>query len=138
MPIPLSTAQRMIEAALAQGNKMQLRLSVAIVDEAGFTIALARTDGALLTSPDIALSKAVASAMFRASTGDLEARWPATTPVHAFMAVRTGGRFMAIKGGLPVFEGQQIVGAVGVSGATADNDEEVARVAVQAYGSGSA
>jgi uncharacterized protein GlcG (DUF336 family) len=132
MALKLADTQRMVEAGLARAQELGINISIVIVDSGGYLLGAARMDKAVLISPDIAQGKANASALFRQSGTDLGKRWAPGAPVPAAAFARTGGRFVPSQGGLPVWDGDEVVGAVGVSGARSEQDEEVAQAAIDA------
>ena len=109
-------------------------MAVAVVDAGGFLVAAARMDGAPLVVMDVAIGKAVASALFRVPSGALQERWPPGAPLPASLIALHGGRFVPHQGALPIARGAAVVGAIGASGATAQQDEEVAGAGLAALG----
>ena len=102
-------------------------VSIAVVDEAGALVAFHRMTGAPRFSADFAIAKARTAAAFGADTSRLEELY-ADRPVFAHSFVAQGGYFLG-RGGVPVlFEGE-VVGAIGVSGADAHGEEDLARTA---------
>jgi uncharacterized protein GlcG (DUF336 family) len=135
MPLTLQAIQRMLDAGLTAAVRMGLSVTIVIVDPGGYLLAAIRMDKAPLLSPDIAQGKATAAALFRVSSADLQQRWQPGTPIPTAMSIRMGGRFIPHQGALPIFEGETVVGAVGVSGARSDEDEQIAQAALEAFGS---
>ena len=82
-------------------------------------------------SVDIAVNKAYTSASFQVPTTELQAQ--SGQSWFQSMIVSTQGKIMAVGGCLPVLDSPNIVGAVGVSGGTAEQDQECARAALAAY-----
>ena len=116
MALTLVDAQRMIQAAIAKGHEMQVKLSVAVCDAGGTLLAFSRMDGAIAISTVVAQGKAAASAGFGRPSGALQA-------VIASM----GGRMLPARGAVPVLQDGRLVGAIGASGATAEQDEQCAQ-----------
>lgn len=138
--LPLSQAQRVISAAaglravaaaLQAAEALGVKVNVAVVDAAGVLAAFARMPGAALHSVEIAIDKAYTAASFGLAT----AQWPAILQQHS-AAVREGlvlrPRFVAFGGGLPIVEGQDRIGAIGVSGGSEAQDEAIAQAGLQA------
>ena len=119
MALTLVDAQRMIQAAIAKGHEMQVKLSVAVCDAGGTLLAFSRMDGAIAISTVVAQGKAAASAGF----GALQADSPVIQAVIASM----GGRMLPARGAVPVLQDGRLVGAIGASGATAEQDEQCAQ-----------
>lgn len=120
MPASLSQAERVMQAAQAKAAELGRTVSIAVVDERGDLLALARMDGASYPSPVVAHGKAMASAGVRRPTS-LLADWD-RTPVGDLLQRLYNGQLVFIAGGVPL----ELGGAVGVSGASADEDEMIA------------
>jgi glc operon protein GlcG len=128
--LSLQQARTCIERGLARARALGFQVAIAVVDEAGHLIACDRMDGALWVTPEIARAKANAAAGFRASTLDLEERFSKRMLFADNVATLGDYAFVFGRGGVPVVEGGQVVGAVGVSGAVpADNDHTIADAA---------
>jgi uncharacterized protein GlcG (DUF336 family) len=134
--IDLETATKIVDAAIATGHEMGfLPLTVVVLDDSGTVKAMKREDGASLMRPDIAMGKAWGSLGFGAGSRVLQGR-SETTPgfVNALIEM-SGGRLTPMPGGVLIKNGDgRIVGAVGVTGDTADNDEICALAGVEAVG----
>lgn len=130
-PAAQAAASAAVQAAAQQG----LRVNVAVVDAAGVLAAFLRMPGAPLHSVDIAIDKAYTAASFGLATG----QWAKVLQGHS-AAVREGllqrPRFVAFGGGVPLREGGQLIGAIGVSGASEAQDEALALAGVAAIGLG--
>jgi uncharacterized protein GlcG (DUF336 family) len=125
--VTLTTAIKCIDRGLAKAQELGFLVAIAVVDEAGHLVACYRMDGALWVTPEIARAKANAAAAFRSSTHDLEARFSARQLFAGNVAGLDGHQFVFGKGGVPLLEDGQLLGAVGVSGAVpADNDHVIA------------
>ena len=115
-------------AAAAEG----LALAFAVVDAGGHVVALHRMDGAPWIAPQVALGKAWTAAAYGAPSA---AQGEKMADLHAFSAsisAATGGRFTPQIGGLPVLEGDTVVGGMGASGGTGQQDEDAVRAALSA------
>lgn len=132
-PIMLDEGLQLLQVCVDKMRSMGLRCSIAIVDASGIQVAAARQEGANLLSPDIAFGKAYAAAIFRRSGRELGEAWGPGHPVGSAMVARTGGRFVAAQGSLVLRDGDEVVGAIGVSGARSDQDEEIAQAGVDAF-----
>lgn len=118
---PCLTAEdvRHIAAACrSEATALQLAVTVAITDDSGHLLHLQRLEAKTHTV-DVAIGKARAAALMRNSTAWLEQRVK-ENPAMAALG------FMAIQGGLPLMVGRDCVGAIGVSGAKSDQDEQIA------------
>lgn len=131
----LAGAEVLLEAAKARGSAMGLKLNIAIVDDGGHLLAFARMDGARPASGYTATTKAVAAATFRQPTGPLPAGGEPDLLLNLSLqnaAQASGGKVTSLKGGVPVVIDGQVVGAIGIGGGTGEQDQEVARAAIEA------
>jgi uncharacterized protein GlcG (DUF336 family) len=129
----LAAARRMIDAVEAAAREMKVALSVAVVDSGDQLVAFARMDGADLVTVDLARNKAFSALVNRMPTRDLA---PVVQPGAEFYGYDSlaGGRMVVFAGGMPVERGGVLVGAVGVSGGSSDEDQRAADAAVAAFG----
>ena len=129
--LPLAKAVECIERGVATARELGFLVAIAVVDEAGHLVACHRMDGALWITPEIARAKANAAAAFRASTGELEARFGGARQLFASnVAALDNYQLIFGKGAVPLMADGRIIGAVGVSGAVpADNDHAIADAA---------
>jgi uncharacterized protein GlcG (DUF336 family) len=122
------SARSMVDAALSHASDLGVAVSVAVVDSSGNLVALQRMDGAMFVSPEIASGKAWTSAAFRAPSGTVAENLAPAGGFVSGIASATHGRFMPRQGALPIPDG----GAIGVSGATSAQDEEIAQAGLAA------
>jgi glc operon protein GlcG len=132
----LAGAELIIREARKKAEAMQLKVNIAIVDDGGHLLAFARMDGARPGSGYTAQTKAVTAATFRIPTGPFP---PGTTTPDPLLnislqnaAADSGGKVTTLFGGIPVTIDGQIAGAVGVGGATGEQDAEIARAGIEA------
>ena len=130
MPIALHEAEKLLKAAEESAVSQGLKVSIAVVDSRGDLVATCRLDGARHFTPDIARGKAMVSAMFNAASGTLAER--ANNPIMQTLNQMNLGRLVFGQGALPIVQGDEVLGAVGVSGATAQQDEDTAKAALAA------
>lgn len=133
--LTLAGAQRVIAAALTQAREMQLQVNITVVDKGGHPLAFARMDGARPASAYTSMTKATSAATKLAETGPLGGNDPAGTHLNLAVesaAAQSGGTFTTLRGGVPIVVDDQVIGAVGVGGATGEQDAEIARAGVQA------
>jgi uncharacterized protein GlcG (DUF336 family) len=128
--ITLDQAQAVIAAALAESTAIGTLMNVAVVDAGGNLTAFARQDGAWLGSIDIAVRKARTARYFDMETGALGELSQPGGPL--FNIEVSNGGLITFPGGIPLRIGGEVVGAVGVSGSTVENDRRVAASGVQA------
>jgi uncharacterized protein GlcG (DUF336 family) len=128
--ITLDQAQAVIAAALAESTAIGTLMNVAVVDAGGNLTAFARQDGAWLGSVDIAVRKARTARYFDMETGALGELSQPGGPL--FNIEVSNGGLITFPGGIPLRIGGEVVGAVGVSGSTVENDRRVAAAGIQA------
>ena len=123
--INLSTAQSIIAAAHKKAQEIGQPMNIAVVDSGGNLVAFERMDGAWLGSIDISMKKAWTSRAFDISTKDLGG---VSQPGADFFGIHVsnGGKVMIFAGGVPLKEGKAVVGAIGVSGGSGEQDQAVA------------
>lgn len=131
MAIPGEKAIQMVRSAHAQAAQLDIAVTAVVVDPSGRMIALGRMDRARPITVEIALNKAYTAASFQQPTGELAA--VAGQAWFQSLVVSSNGRIMPGGGALPVVEGGNIVGAIGVSGGTDDQDQKCAEVALASY-----
>ena len=128
----LEQAVACIERGVAKAQSGGFRVAIAVVDAGGHLVACHRMDGALWITPEIARAKANAAAAFRTTTLDMEERFSKGSRALFAGNVASLGDYQLVfgRGGVPIVENGQVVGAVGVSGAVpADNDHAIAEAA---------
>ena len=118
--ISLAMAQTIANAAMDKCKEMGYRVSVTVVDRAGRPIVMLRGDGAGLHTPEGSDRKAYTARTFRAPSADFAKRL-LTDPSVA--GQRDYARVLALAGGLPIKVGDDVVGAVGVSGSPGKDDD---------------
>ncbi len=129
--LTLEGAQKVLAAALAHAEGMGLLFCIAVTDPSGEAIVTARMDGAPRLSAGIALNKAHSVSGFAGMpTG---AWWDAIKDEPALVhGLTQTPRLVVFAGGVGIFSGGALVGAVGVSGGTAEEDAEVAEAGAAA------
>ncbi len=129
--ITLSQAQNVLQAAVNKAQETGTLMNIAIVDAGGNLKAFTRMDDAWLGSIDIAQKKARTARYFDMNSGDLG---PMTQPGGPLYNIEvSNGGLITFPGGIPLTGGDgTIIGAVGVSGSTVDNDYAVANAGAQA------
>ena len=130
MSITLSQAEKVVDAAKAEAVRIGVEVSVVIVDPRGDFKAGFRMDGADWYTAEVCRGKAFISANFGMPSGELEKS--ASAPALQSIFAMQGGRVVYGQGAVPIKQGDQVIGGVGVSGASAQEDEDIAKVAAQA------
>ena len=126
--LTLDAAKRMADAALAEARKNNWLVAVSVVDDGGNLILFQRMDGAKLIAIDISMRKAKTAVYFQGETKALEEE------------ITKGGRtalipiegFMPLQGGFPLMVEGKLVGGIGVSGVTGEQDAQCAAAGVAA------
>lgn len=126
-PLSLEQAQAVMAAAMAEARRQNWTMAVAVVEPNGALVAFERMDGTQYASMQVAQDKARSSALFRRST-----RAFSDSVASGRVQVLTLTGAVAIEGGVPLVIGGRLVGAVGVSGGTAEQDGVVAAAGASA------
>lgn len=126
-PIGLEAAQALVDRAVEAGRARGFRLAIAVVEPSGELVAFGRMDDVQYGSIAVAQAKARSSARFRASSASAEERLAAGR-----MALLAIDGIVPVAGGVPIVVDGRVVGAIGVSGASSAQDDEVARAAIAA------
>jgi glc operon protein GlcG len=122
-PISLYRAQAVIHAALEEARKRNWKMNVAVTDSGGNLVAFQRMDGAMLASIQIAEHKARAAVTFRRPTKVFE---DGINLMHLNYLLAFDG-VIASRGGIPLIEQGDLIGAIGCSGGTDSQDEVVSK-----------
>ncbi len=131
--ITLEEAQRIISAAEYKAQQMGQPMNIAVMDAGRNLMAFQRMDGAWVASIDIAIDKAFTSAGRGLTTREIGEMAQPGQPLFGINTTN-GGRIVIFAGGIPLMRDGEVVGAVGVSGGTVDEDHEVAEAGVTAFG----
>ena len=129
--LTLDDVKVLLAAAERKAREIGVDMDIAVVDDCGQLLCFYRMDNAKITSIEVAINKAFTAAGARKATHEYAAI--AGPGGSAFgIHVSNGGRFMIFGGGVPIFINGQIVGGVGISSGSAEQDREVAQAAVDA------
>ena len=131
MNITLDQAKNAIKASLAKAGELGVKMNIAVVDAGANLTAFARMDGAWLGSVDIAIKKAKTARFFDMNTGEIgNLSQPGGS---LFNIEHSNNGLITFPGGIPIRDSSgQIIGAIGVSGDTVENDHTVAEAGMQA------
>ena len=131
--LTLAAARAMIAAVEAAARSMRVAMSAAVVDGGDQLVAFARMDGADLVGIQLARDKAYTALVNRMSTSELP---PLVQPGAEFYGYDSvaAGRMIVFAGGMPLERNGVLVGAVGVSGGSAEEDQRAVEAAVRAFG----
>jgi len=130
--LTLEGGRAVLAAAQLRAEEIRVPMNIAVVDDGGHLLVFERMDGAKLSSIAISLVKAQAAAMRRAPTGPAMSGDQVNVSVALGLAVAASGHQTPIRGGIPLHVDGQIVGAIGVSAGTEDQDTDVARAGAAA------
>jgi uncharacterized protein GlcG (DUF336 family) len=123
--LTLSDARRVITAAEKKAEEIKQPMNIAVADEGGNLVAHVRMDGAWLGSIDISIKKAYTSRAFDIATKDLASHSQSGGQFFGIHA-SNNGRIMIFAGGIPLKRNGKVVGAIGVSGGSGEQDHAVA------------
>lgn len=134
--LTLDQADTVVRQALARGREMGLKpLTVAVVDDGGNLKAFAREDGpGAALRPQIATGKAFGAVGMGISSRALNERVLERPHFGVALVGASNGRLVPVPGGVLIKNGDEVIGAVGISGDTSDNDEEAAVAGIEAAG----
>ena len=126
-PLTLMQARRVVAAAMAAADRLGYRMAVAVVEPDGSLVAFERREGVQYASLDVAPAKARSAAMYRRPTLVFS-----KAMASGALQVLSLPHAVAVEGGIPLIENDRVVGAIGVSGGTAEQDGVVAAAGVAA------
>lgn len=131
MNITLEQAEKMIAAAKAKSVEIGTKMNIAVVDAGANLLAFGRMDGAWLGSLDISIKKAKTARFFDMNTGDIGGL---SQPGGSLYNIEhSNGGLITFPGGVPVKDANgQVIGAIGVSGSTVEDDHAVAAAGASA------
>ena len=130
--LSIDDARILIEGAEEKSREIGVPMCIAVSDESGNLVAFIRMDGAKISSIDIAISKAFTCAAARKGThvyNQLAVPGKPTFGIHT----TNQGRFSIIGGGLPIVIDDEVVGGIGLSSGTAEEDQIVAQGAIDFF-----
>ena len=131
--ITLEAAEKIVAAAKKKAAEISTLMDIAVVDAGGNLKAFARMDGAWLGSIDISIRKARTARWFDMNTGEIGKLSQPGGPL--FGIEHSNGGLITFPGGVPLKDAKgEVVGAIGVSGSTVENDHAVAAAGAQALG----
>lgn len=132
MKMTLDLAKMLLEAAEKKAKEMGLAEDIAIVDDGANLVAFHRMDHARIGGIDIAQNKAWTSVALQMPTSNLTITAQPGQPSFGINTTNQG-RVVILGGGIPLKAGDVIIGGIGVSGGTSEQDIQVAEAAVQAF-----
>ncbi|MGB0983120.1 MAG: GlcG/HbpS family heme-binding protein [Saprospiraceae bacterium] len=131
MNITLEQAEKMIKVAKQKSVELDTKMNIAIVDAGANLVAFARMDGAWLGSLDISVKKAKTARFFDMNTGAIGGL---SQPGGSLYNIEhSNGGLITFPGGIPIKNANgDVIGAIGVSGSSVENDHAVAEAGVSA------
>ncbi len=132
LTLTLAEARQIIAAGERKAEQIGVPYNLAVVDAGGNLISHVRMDGAWLGSIDISIQKAWTARAFDMATQDLGKMAQAGKPLFGINSTNHD-LVVIFAGGMPVKRGDTVIGAVGASGGTVDQDEKVVEAAVEAF-----
>src|SRR5271154_5661951 len=130
--LTLEGARAVLAAAQRRAEEIRVPMDVAVVDDGGHLLAFERMDGAKPASIAISLVKAQAAALRRAATGPAMTGDQVNLPTAMGLAIANPAQQTPIRGGVPLVVDGQVIGAIGASAGTEDQDLDVARAGAAA------
>ena len=130
--VSLKDARRVIEAAEKKAAAIGQPMNIAVVDSGGNLVSHVRMDKAWIGSIDISIKKAFTSRAFDISTKDLATHSQSGDQFFG-IHVSNNGKIMIFAGGIPLTRDGQVVGAIGVSGGSGEQDHAVAEAGAAAF-----
>ncbi|MFU8947236.1 GlcG/HbpS family heme-binding protein [Mycetocola zhadangensis] len=130
--LTLADARTLIAAAEKRAEEIGQPMNIAVVDAGGNLVAHVRMDGAWIGSVDISINKAWTARAFDISTKDLADN---SQPGQQFFGIHAsnGGKVMIFAGGIPVTRDGEVIGGLGVSGGSGEQDQTVAEAGIAAF-----
>lgn len=130
--LSLAEARTLLEGASRRAKEIGVPMCIAVVDESGTPILFVRMDGGKVSSATIAVDKAWTAAAARKATHEYNA---VNVPGQPAFGIHTevGGRISTVGGGLPVLFDGEVVGGIGVSSGTPEQDMDCARAGISAF-----
>jgi glc operon protein GlcG len=131
--LTLEAAKQVAAAAADEAQRRHARVVIAVVDDGGYPVYLERGNGAQVASSQVAIDKARTAAIYRRPSKVFEEQVS-----HGRVSALALSGAAPLQGGLPLVAGDAVVGAIGVSGETPQEDEDIARIGAEALAAGTA
>ncbi len=124
----------MTKVAIDKAEELKIKISITFVDESGIQKAFSRMDHSPLVSVDASRKKAITAVGLGIPSGDSWYAFIKDDPI-LFNGVQQFNDFILLGGGSPIWEGDSIIGAIGISGGHYKQDEECVKAALKAFDS---
>jgi glc operon protein GlcG len=128
--LTLQGARAIFSAAEAKARAIKVPMNIAVVDGGAHLLVFGRMDGAKLSSIEVALTKARAAALRGSPSGPSPSSGDPSAILSLGLSLATGNQLTPIRGGLPLIVDGQVVGGIGVSAGSEDEDVQVAQAGV--------
>lgn len=128
--ITLKTAKIMIEKAIIKAEEIKVPVVISIVDAGGNLLAMERMDDAFITSIDIANNKAYTAWALRCGTNEMSGAIQPGESLYG-LNLTNDARIICFGGGFPIVMDGQVIGAIGVSGGSVDEDMAIAKAGLE-------
>ena len=125
-------AQQLIAGAEAKSREIGVPMCIAVSDESGYLITFSRMDGSKVLSVSLSQDKALTAAVSRRGTHEYNELCQPGSPVFG-IHTSMNGHFSIVGGGLPVFDGDDVVGGIGCSSGTTEQDREWAQAGLDNF-----
>ena len=133
MSISLETAEILIRTARLKAEEIGVLVSIAVVDESGYLVSFARMNGGRWVNVDLGIAKAAGAAAFKVDSSVMMGVFEKIPMFFDQMVATMKGRIILDHGSVVIRDQSgQVIGALAISGATADEDEVIAAAALQA------
>ena len=132
--VTLEEGVKLCEDAIAKAKELGIKISVSVVDSGTNLVTMQKMEGTIILGIEGSRGKAVASVIFGQPSGELVAR--SESPTMKALTIQMNGRFIMGQGAVPIFRNGEVIGACGVGGGTAEEDEICSRAAVYALEGG--
>ena len=126
MPLTLDEANRMMQSAINKAKELNINMSIAVCDAGGHLLAFNRTEGCIWISAVAAQGKARTATGFARPSGEIS---PDSPVIQSIMA--THGGMIPAQGAVPIFRGGELIGSIGGSGGTGQQDEDCAKAGLE-------
>ncbi|CAM9107388.1 GlcG/HbpS family heme-binding protein [Mycoplasma todarodis] len=131
MNITLKEAREAVNASLKKAEELNVKMNISVVDFGANLVAFARMDGAWLGSKDISMKKAKTAKFFDMNTGEIGKLSQPGGSLYNIEHSNNG--LITFPGGIPIVKNGNVIGAIGVSGSTVENDHAVAQAGADLF-----
>ena len=130
----LEMAKKLLQTGMKKSKEKGTPCSIAIVDDNGWLMALHRMDGAPIPTAEMARDKAWTAATFRIPSAEVSQFGDPKVPGYGFNVQNWNERLTTIAGGMPIWDGDRFIGAIGVCGGTLEEDVTLCKKVIEETG----